>query len=236
MAFLKKWGLKIILPCALALVALVVLLVCFCGLRGVYVCVDDPSLVLSFGVSDVDVVYDETVLEGTYKQSGRVLELSIELPPSVTGGTSDGILGARQTYDHRALVEKVDGYDKISVGGRVFERVSLIKLRDNVKKVDVKFDLGGVEPETFENDNPSSVAMGGFVELPELIAPEDDVFLGWFTAPYGSEDAEEATVEGVRIWKDTVFYAWWQSQAAEDVPDDGGGTETPGGEEVLPGA
>ena len=207
MAFLKKWGLKIILPCALALVALVVLLVCFCGLRGVYVCVDDPSLVLSFGVSDVDVVYDETVLEGTYKQSGRVLELSIELPSSVTGGTSDGILGARQTYDHRALVEKVD----------------------------VKFDLGGVEPETFENDNPPSVAMGGFVELPELIAPEDDVFLGWFTAPYGSEDAEEATVEGVRIWKDTVFYAWWQSQAAEDVPDDGGGTETPGGEEVLPG-
>ena len=215
MQFLKKWGLKVLLPCGLVLIALIVLLVCFCGLRGVYVCVDDPSLAISFGVGKMDIVYGEYVLHGTYEVNGRLIESSVELPSEITGDTSSGgLFAAKNTYDSSKLIEKIDGYDKISIGGRVFERVSLIKLQDNVEKVDVKFDLGGVTPEKFENPNPSSIALGGYVELPELTAPVDDAFLGWYTAPYGSEDAEAASVAGTRIWKDTVFYAWWQSQAA----------------------
>lgn len=213
MAFLKKWGLKVILPCALALIALIVLLVCFCGLRGIYVCVDDPSIVISFGVGEYDVITGETMLHGEYKLNGRIIETNTELPSELTGDTVVGESAERNVYKARDLFEKLDGYDRISIGGKVFERVSLIKLQDNVSKVNIRFDMGGVKPSEFENPNASSIPIGGYVEAPGDPVADGDVFLGWYTAPYGSDDAEPVTSFGSRVWKDTVYYAWWASQA-----------------------
>ena len=110
MQFLKKWGLKVLLPCGLVLIALIVLLVCFCGLRGVYVCVDDPSLAISFGVGKMDIVYGEYVLHGTYEVNGRLIESSVELPSEITGDTSSGgLFATKNTYDSSKLIEKVFG-------------------------------------------------------------------------------------------------------------------------------
>ena len=80
--FFKKWGLKAVLPAALFLIAFITLLVCFCGLRGIYVNVDDPNEFYSFSPTSYEyhgnLLGEEYVDEGTWKTGGGMLSLTYE--------------------------------------------------------------------------------------------------------------------------------------------------------------
>ena len=50
--FLKKYGLKVVLPVTLLVVAFITLCACFMGLRGIYVNVDNPNEFISFNATN----------------------------------------------------------------------------------------------------------------------------------------------------------------------------------------
>ena len=76
----KKWGLKVILPVFLLLIALITLLSCFCGLRGVFVNVNNPDEFYSFSATNYEyhgtLMGKEYVDKGTWKRSDGQLKLT----------------------------------------------------------------------------------------------------------------------------------------------------------------
>lgn len=233
--------LAILLPCLLLLIALIVLLVCFCGLRGIYVSVDDPNNAISFGVGEFERISGGNVLHGDYKTDGRVIEMTTYVPYDGSGsddigGVINSLLGNKDTeVKERVILDKLDGYNKISLNGVVYERVSLIKIQDNVSRVNVRFDMNGGDYTDFEWEGTESLPIGSYTVAPEFIPVEGEEFLGWFESPNGYYIGEEPVDAEVisRQWKDRTYYACWASQAEAETPGDdvtGGG-----GQEPLPG-
>ena len=80
--FLKKWGLKAVLPAVLIFITFVTLLSCLSGLRGIYVNVDDPNEFYSFTAGKYQSYseFGTEVLceEGSWNKSGNKLTLKIK--------------------------------------------------------------------------------------------------------------------------------------------------------------
>lgn len=78
--FLKKWGLKVVLPSTLVVLTAIILMTCLIGVRGVYYNVDNPNEFINFTATrytyygDLDGI--EYVTEGTWKTKNGKLYLS----------------------------------------------------------------------------------------------------------------------------------------------------------------
>ena len=198
--FFKNKGniLKIAIPGALLLIALIILLVCFCGLRGIYVNVENPNDYFSFGVGTFSTADGDDVLEGKWSRDGSVLTLTME----------DEMFGE---IELPVVFRKMSGYDMIEIDGSEYRRVSLIRIEDNMKKVNVRFDGNG----GYTNGNSSyQLDLGGKIdEAPSVERTIGDyVFMGWYTSPNGwmDEDAEMFS-SGIRLWEDVTYYANWRN-------------------------
>lgn len=198
--FFKNKGniLKIAIPGALLLIALIILLVCFCGLRGIYVNVENPNDYFSFGVGTFSTADGDDVIEGKWSRDGSVLTLTME----------DEMFGE---IELPVVFRKMSGYDMIEIDGSEYRRVSLIRIEDNMKKVNVRFDGNG----GYTNGNSSyQLDLGGKIdEAPSVERTIGDyVFMGWYTSPNGwmDEDAEMFS-SGIRLWEDVTYYANWRN-------------------------
>ena len=194
----KKNIFKFVIPGALVLIVLIILLVFFCGLRGIYVNVENPNEYYSFGVGTFSTVDGDDVIEGKWSRDGNVLSLTIE----------DEMFGE---IEYPVVFRKVSGYDVVEFDGSEYRRVSLIRMEDNIKKIKVKFDANGGYTEgtsSYELDLGDRIAA----------APEakrytgDYVFMGWYTSPDGWLDEHgEMFSSGVRLWEDVTYYANWRN-------------------------
>ena len=194
----KKNIFKFVIPGALVLIVLIILLVFFCGLRGIYVNVENPNEYYSFGVGTFSTVDGDDVIEGKWSRDGNVLSLTIE----------DEMFGE---IEYPVVLRKVSGYDVVEFDGSEYRRVSLIRMEDNIKKIKVKFDANGGYTEgtsSYELDLGDRIAA----------APEakrytgDYVFMGWYTSPDGwLDEHEEMFSSGVRLWEDVTYYANWRN-------------------------
>ena len=198
--FFKNKGniLKIAIPGALLLIALIILLVCFCGLRGIYVNVENPNDYFSFGVGTFSTADGDDVIEGKWSRDGSVLTLTME----------DEMFGE---IELPVVFRKMSGYDMIEIDGSEYRRVSLIRIEDNMKKVNVRFDGNG----GYTNGNSSyQLDLGGKIdEAPSVERTIGDyVFMGWYTSPNGWMDEEaEMFSSGIRLWEDVTYYANWRN-------------------------
>ena len=194
----KENILKIAIPGALLLIALIILLVCFCGLRGIYVNVENPNDYFSFGVGTFSTADGDDVIEGKWSRDGSVLTLMME----------DEMFGE---IELPVVFRKMSGYDMIEIDGSEYRRVSLIRIEDNMKKVNVRFDGNG----GYTQGNSSyQLDLGGKIdEAPSVERTIGDyVFMGWYTSPNGwmDEDAEMFS-SGIRLWEDVTYYANWRN-------------------------
>ena len=119
--FFKKWGLKAVLPAALFLIAFITLLVCFCGLRGIYVNVDDPNEFYSFSPTSYEyhgnLLGEEYVDKGTWTTSGGELKLTYR--DEMFGKITDSYSFSHTGYDTVYITDSLG--DK-----KEFKRVSIL--------------------------------------------------------------------------------------------------------------
>lgn len=202
-AFMQAGALKFIIILAILATA-ITLMVCFIGVRGVYVNVDDPDDFYSFTPSKYTTYYQDFTGE-TSTESGK-WKISGD---KITFSTTDDLFGdVKYSYYF-----KKDGNGTIYIGEDAdfadeYKRVQLTPFSSNNKKVKVVFDANGgdggyavrVKIGSIFNDDPPEVSREGYT------------FMGWYTEPEGylSTDPERFT-EGERIWEKVTYYANWKA-------------------------
>ena len=199
----KKWGLKVILPIFLILIALITLLSCFCGLRGIYVNVDNPNEFYSFTATKYEyhgtLFGEEYVDKGTWKKSDGKLELTYK----------DEFFG-KITDSYEFSIK--DSYKIITVTDdfgieREYKRVSLMAY-STPQKVTVKFHIN----DGSNNADKKRVDIGARVAEPEAPVRNGYEFLGWYTDKEGWRNGEgEQFSENDRVWEKTEYYANWKN-------------------------
>ena len=204
--FLKKYGLKVVLPVTLLVVAFITLCACFMGLRGIYVNVDNPNEFISFNATNYEWYYNsmlgETVDKGTWSKSGNTLNFVVD--DELFGEVEDPHYVTNFSWDDFTLKDSFGAEKR-------YERVSLICYKDNISEVTVTFDLnGGMGSADSRKIKIGSVLSG---------APEDPEILGWNTSPDGNGDWFSATA---RIWEDVTYYAVWNGRLDVEYTYDGG--------------
>ena len=212
-AFTKKWGLKAILPAVLVLIALITLLTCFCGLRGIYVNVDDPDEFFSFSATGYEWYYKldgEQVLDkGKWSKSGNSLTLKYE----------DEWFGeVEESYQLKDFSwSSFTLYDSFFEEDKKFERVSVIGYKDSNKKATVTFySNGGVGGGTH------SLKIGSVLSSDETPTREGYLFMGWYTTPDGWKTGDgERFADNCRVWKDATYYANWKNTTTFTLTGDG---------------
>ena len=205
----KKNVVMLIVAGVLVLIALVILLVFFCGLRGIYVNVDDPNDYFSFGVGTFSSPDGDDLIEGKWSRDGDTLKLTME----------DELFGE---IELPMSFKKVDGFDVVELDGTKYKRVSLIRKEDNISKVDVRFDARGG---SFKEGRSSyTLSLGDKLgSMPNVQRTSGNyVFMGWYTAPDGwiTGEAEQFST-GMRHWEDVTYYANWRNDTdyTMTVPD-----------------
>ena len=205
----KKNVVTLIVAGVLVLIALVILLVFFCGLRGIYVNVDDPNDYFSFGVGTFSSPDGDDLIEGKWSRDGDTLKLTME----------DELFGE---IELPMSFKKVDGFDVVEIDGTKYKRVSLIRKEDNISKVDVRFDARGG---SFKEGRSSyTLSLGDKLgSMPNVQRTSGNyVFMGWYTAPDGwiTGEAEQFST-GMRHWEDVTYYANWRNDTdyTMTVPD-----------------
>ena len=209
--FLKKYGLKVVLPVTLLVVAFITLCACFMGLRGIYVNVDNPNEFISFNATNYEWYYNsmlgETVDKGTWSKSGNTLNFVVD--DELFGEVEDPYDVTNFSWDGFTLVDSFGAEKR-------YERVSLICYKDNISKVTVTFDLNGGTGSADSRKIKIGSVLSGAPEDPEIFG---GTFLGWNTSPDGNGDWFSATA---RIWEDVTYYAVWNVQwDMEYTSDDG---------------
>ena len=209
--FLKKYGLKVVLPVTLLVVAFITLCACFMGLRGIYVNVDNPNEFISFNATNYEWYYNsmlgETVDKGTWSKSGNTLNFVVD--DELFGEVEDPYDVTNFSWDGFTLVDSFGAEKR-------YERVSLICYKDNISKVTVTFDLNGGTGSADSRKTKIGSVLSGAPEDPEIFG---GTFLGWNTSPDGNGDWFSATA---RIWEDVTYYAVWNVQwDMEYTSDDG---------------
>ena len=209
----KKWGLKVILPIFLILIALITLLSCFCGLRGIYVNVDNPNEFYSFSATKYEyhgtLFGEEYVDKGTWKKSDGKLELTYK----------DEFFG-KITDSYEFSIK--DSYKTVTVTDdfgieREYKRVSLMAY-STPQKVTVKFYIN----DGSDNADKKRVDLGARVAEPEAPVRNGYEFMGWYTDKEGwkNNDGERVSFDN-RVWEKATYYANWKNAATFKLTGDG---------------
>ena len=203
--FLKKWGLKVILPCTLAFILFISLMVSFVGVRGVYYNVDNPNEFYSFSSSKYEYYGDldgeEYVDKGTWKTKNGKLYLTYK--DEDFGKQTDEYYFSKQSNKVIFIGEEKDSLSE-------FKRVSLSKYKPSSnKKVKVTFDANGGIGDTCVSYSFGSKSK----EVPQT-EREGYFFKGWYKDKYGYKiSGSKPYEEGKRVWEDVTYYAnWWSDK------------------------
>ena len=203
--FWKKWGTKVIIPAILFLILGITLLVLFCGLRGIYVNVDNPNeyyvfTPTSFEYHDVAFGEDYSV-EGKYSKNGSTLTLKYtdEDFGSVTSSFS---LSASSLNDSFVLK---DSFGDKSEYKRVSLTSYIVPQRVNVY----------ITNSSTSADGNYNIEIGERIQEPKTTPTKDGyIFMGWYTSKEGWKNEKATPFDfGDRIWEDTDIYANWKSTA-----------------------
>ena len=203
--FLKKWGLKVILPCVLAFIVLISLLVSLVGVRGVYYNVDNPNEFYSFSSSKYEYYGDfngeEYVDKGTWKTKNGKLYLTYK--DEEFGKQTDEYYFSKQSNKVIFIGEEKDSLSE-------FKRVTLSKYKPSSnKKVKITFDANGGSGDTSVSYSFGSKSK----EIPQT-EREGYFFKGWYKDKYGYKiSGSKPYEEGKRVWEDVTYYAnWWSDK------------------------
>ena len=202
--FLKKYGLKVVLPVALLVVAFVTLCACFMGLRGIYVNVNDPNEFISFTATDYEWYYNsilgETVDKGKWSKSGNTIDFVVN--DEFFGEVEDPYEVTDFSWDGFTLLDAFGAETR-------YERVSLICYKDNISKVTVSFDLNGGSG---DGGGEQKFNIGTVAAEPETPTREGYIFRGWYTTADSWKTGKGRSYRpGAREWKSATYYANWQS-------------------------
>ena len=213
-SFAKKWGLKAVLPAVLVLIALITLLVCFCGMRGIYVNIDNPNEFYSFDATSYE--YHGTLLGEDYVEKGSW---------KVDGGQ------LKLTYKDEDFGKLTESYDYSSIGSnktifitddfgvkKEFKRVSLLAY-GTPQKIKITFDDNGGSG---SGGGSQRIAIGS--KLEERTDPIRDgyLFMGWYTTPDGWKTGEgEQLFFEDRVWEKATYYANWKNTSVFTLTGDG---------------
>ena len=203
--FLKKWGLKVILPCVLAFIVLISLMVSLVGVRGVYYNVNNPNEFYSFSSSKYEYYGDfngeEYVDKGTWKTKNGKLYLTYK--DEEFGKQTDDYYFSKQSNKVIFIGEEKDSLSE-------FKRVSLSKYKPSSnKKVKITFDANGGSGDTSVSYSFGSKSK----EIPQT-EREGYFFKGWYKDKYGYKiSGSKPYEEGKRVWEDVTYYAnWWSDK------------------------
>lgn len=199
-AWLKKYA-KIILPSLLGLIAIITLMVCFIGIRGIYVNVEDPNDFYSFTATQYKGYGEDFgqpyVEDGTWKTSGGKIVFTIN-DEDFGKFSADYVYSTKNGYNTLFIGENKDSLKE-------YKRVSIIKYDINAKKVNVKFDLNGGNGHV-----PSQkIKLGEKAAEPDTPTRMNREFRGWYTDPYGYKNGGIRFNEDARIWENVTYYANW---------------------------
>ena len=209
--FFRRYGLSVVLPLCLVIVATVILLTCFVGVRGIYVNVANPNEYFSFNPIVFEYQTDEG---GVYrKMTGTWLN-------------ANGVLTTTHTKDGEKVVSEYsfshNNFDMIfltdSSGSRkVYRRVSLLAI-STVQKVDINlvYDSPSI------SNSSQKISIGDYLEMPPVPKREGYNFRGWYASRDGWKDADAVAFNfGNRVWEDVTLYANWQSDTEYFLTGDG---------------
>lgn len=209
--FFRRYGLSVVLPLCLVIVATVILLTCFVGVRGIYVNVANPNEYFSFNPIVFEYQTDEG---GVYrKMTGTWLN-------------ANGVLTTTHTKDGEKVVSEYrfshNNFDMIfltdSSGSRkIYKRVSLLAI-STVQKVDINlvYDSPSI------SNSSQKISIGDYLEMPSVPKREGYNFRGWYTSRDGWKDADAVAFNfGNRVWEDVTLYANWQSDTEYFLTGDG---------------
>ena len=206
--FFKKWGLKAVLPAALFLIAFITLLVCFCGLRGIYVNVDNPNEFYSFSPTSYEyhgttLTGEEYVDEGTWKTGGGMLSLTYE--DEMFGKITDSYSFSHTGYDTVYITDSLGAKKQ-------FKRVSILAY-STPQNIKVAVSLNGG---TGSGASENKLSIGSKIKEPSEPTREGFQFMGWYTTVDGwkTEGASQFNFNS-RIWEDTTIYANWKDLITE---------------------
>ena len=200
--FFKKWGLKAVLPAALFLIAFITLLVCFCGLRGIYVNVDNPNEFYSFSPTSYEyhgnLLGEEYVDKGTWKTSGGELKLTYR--DEMFGKITDSYSFSHTGYDTVYITDSLGAKKQ-------FKRVSILAY-STPQNIKVAVSLNGG---TGSGASENKISIGSKIKEPSEPTRRGYQFMGWYTTADGwkTEGASQFNFNS-RIWEDTTVYANWK--------------------------
>ena len=211
-AFTKKWGLKAVLPAVLVLIALITLLVCFCGVRGIYVNIDDPNEFYSFDATSYEYhgifMGEEYVDEGTWKKSGGQLLLTYK---------DEDFGKVTESYDFSSLNANKTLFISDDFGNKgEFKRVSLLAYGTS-QKIKITLDGNGGS-----GGDSHKVQIGSKIQEPAEPTRDGYMFMGWYTSKEGWKNAEAKRIDfDDRVWEDVTYYANWKNTTQFDLTGDG---------------
>lgn len=212
-AFMKKWGLSAILPVTLVLIAAITLMVCFIGVRGVYVSVDNPNEFYSFTASKYqyygESLGEEYIDSGTWKEKDGKIYLTYD--DEDFGKQTDEYFFTKKDNDTIFIGEKKDSLKE-------FKRVQISKYKEGAtESVKVTFDYNGASGSTSQ-----SLKKGQKLQYVPEPSRNGCVFKGWYTDKYGYKTSGAQQLdEKTRIWEDITYYAnWWSGETYTVSMDD----------------
>lgn len=209
--FFRRYGLSVFLPLCLVIVATVILLTCFVGVRGIYVNVENPNEYFSFNPIVFEYQTDEG---GVYrKMTGTWLN-------------ANGVLTTTHNKDGEKVVSEYrfshNNFDMIyltdSSGSRkIYKRVSLLAI-STVQKLDIVFNYS--TPNVANSER--KIGIGEYLEMPSVPKREGYNFRGWYTSRDGWKDPDAVAFNFAnRVWEDVTLYANWQSDTEYLLTGDG---------------
>ena len=211
-SFAKKWGLKAVLPAVLVLIALITLLVCFCGVRGIYVNIDDPNEFYSFDATSYEYhgifMGEEYVDEGTWKKSGGQLLLTYK---------DEDFGKVTESYDFSSLNSNKTLFISDDFGNKgEFKRVSLLAYGTS-QKIKITLDGNGGS-----GGDTHKVQIGSKIQEPAEPTRDGYMFMGWYTSKEGWKNAEAKRIDfDDRVWEDVTYYANWKNTTLFNLTGDG---------------
>ena len=211
-SFAKKWGLKAVLPAVLVLIALITLLVCFCGVRGIYVNIDDPNEFYSFDATSYEYhgifMGEEYVDEGTWKKSGGQLLLTYK---------DEDFGKVTESYDFSSLNSNKTLFISDDFGNKgEFKRVSLLAYGTS-QKIKITLDGNGGS-----GGDSHKVQIGSKIQEPAEPTRDGYMFMGWYTSKEGWKNAEAKRIDfDDRVWEDVTYYANWKNTTLFNLTGDG---------------